>query len=161
MQKRAAQSQARTQARKDRAQTVNQLLVLISQTGRNFFRHRIRTDGIGGTVDVVSYFEVTRAGTLWFTDGYTQQALNCARPTSWQWERHFDRHFTEGGTLKDLVLKLAGFIMTGKRLPATTFGPWPTWISQGDLWGYGGAMAVVREQAQTLGVTERLEGNDA
>lgn len=38
--------------------------------------------------------------------------------------------------MKDIVLALRDYIATGER-PSLGLGPWPAYLCEGDLWGYG------------------------
>ena len=37
-------------------------------------------------------------------------------------------------------------------MPASYLGPWPQWMCEGDLWGYGDDMQTVRAKALELGI---------
>lgn len=119
----------------ERAEQANQLLAAIAGCGRKFFAHNGR----------ISRFEVDERGCIWFVDAYREAKIY----TACKWSRW--RGFSEGGTLRALVLQLCDFIRSGT--PATIhLGPWPDWVCGGDLWGYGGDMETVRQAAQAAGV---------
>ena len=115
----------------ERAVIANKVLLLISQFGRHFFQHDER----------VSQFEISARGHIMLRDAYTGRLVYTHdRKSRW-------RGFTEGGTLRDLVCNLADYI--GKDVPIRhrQFGPWPEYLCDGDLWGYGKEeMAKLREQ---------------
>lgn len=119
----------------ERAEQANRFLAAIAGCGRKFFAHNGR----------VSRFEVDGRGRIWFVDAYREAKIY----TACKWSRW--RGFSEGGTLRALVLQLCDFIRSGT--PATIhLGPWPDWICGGDLWGYGSDMEQVRQAAQAAGV---------
>ena len=122
--------------RKDRTDAVNRMLRVISTTGRGFFRYG----------DNVAWMEVDARGRVWVHDAYTRKRIYTNYNRKW-------RGFTCGGTLQALVLRFRDYIQTGKPIPAGYFGPWPKWYCDGDLWGYGEDMAVVRKEAGDLGIT--------
>jgi hypothetical protein len=64
------------------------------------------------------------------------------------------RGFSEGGTLRSLVEQLRDYIRTGKQVHPQSFGPWPQWYCDGDLWGYGDDMQQVRDKAISLEISE-------
>ncbi|WAC26378.1 hypothetical protein [Ancylobacter sp. SL191] len=100
----------------------NALIAAISRHGRRFF-HDTRSGRI-------ARFEIDLAGRLWLRDEYTNRRVYVAYRGHW-------RHFSNGGTLRRLIECIAAFIRSGRPVPASVFGPWPTWICDGDLWGYG------------------------
>lgn len=132
-----ANPSARDLAKAERLAAANQFLVAISESGRNFFRHDGR----------VSRFEFGARGHIWLVDSYTQKRVYVAYAGRW-------RGFTGGGTLRNLIERLATYIRTGEQIGTGGgyLGPWPEWICRGDLWGYGDDMATVREAARRLGV---------
>lgn len=115
----------------------NAVIQAVSGVGRRFFyceRH-----------DRVARFELTIDGRLWFRDDFSDTRIYVAYKGRW-------RVFSHGGTMRKLIDALADYIRFGKRVPAGHFGPWPAWICEGDLWGYGSdAMAELRST---------LAGND-
>lgn len=120
--------------KKTRAEQANMFLAAIAGCGRRFFAHSGR----------VSRFEVDDRGRVWFIDAYREARIYTHYKYRW-------RGFSEGGTLRGLVLQLRDFIRTGT--PATMhLGPFPDWVCNGDLWGYKGDMEIVREAAVTCGV---------
>lgn len=119
--------------RRVRCDKANELLRTIGDCGRRFFHDR----GYYG------HF-VFDDGRLIYVDEYTHKRMP-VRGT------YLRRGFTGGGTLNDLVIALARYIRTGKGV-GHRFGPWPKILCDGDLWGYGDAMVIVRQKATDLGV---------
>lgn len=119
-----------------RVDTANRMIAAISSCGRKFFNHKGR----------ISHFEMDGRGRIWFIDGYTQKRIY----THCKWSKW--RGFTEGGTLMALIQSLQKYIVTGDQ-PRLNLGPWPDYLCNGDLWGYGDhAMGCVREAAVNLGL---------
>lgn len=118
----------------ERAVVANRFIEAIASCGRMFFAHKER----------VSRFEVDARGRVWFIDGYTGRRIYTHYKYHW-------RGFTEGGTLRALVENLRDFIRTGET-PKLNFGPWPRWLSDGDMWGYGEDMEKVRSAAIESGL---------
>lgn len=109
----------------------NDVIRAISRHGRRFFHSPEH--------DRVSRYELDGRGRLWFVDKWTGKRIYVAYKGPW-------RHFSEGGTLRDLVLDLACYIRTGEPVAPRRFGPWPQWYCEGDLWGYGPAMEDLRRE---------------
>ena len=128
-----------------RLQRANALIITISSCGRRFFRQSI--DGR------VSKFEIAENGRLYYRDKYSDRSLPCSHTKSKSWQRHF----SEGGTLKSLIEALANYIKTGQPINPFFFGPWSPSTCNGDLWGYGDDMVKVREHAQRLGIVAEWE----
>lgn len=116
----------------ERLVVANEILMVISKHGRQFFKHG----------EDVSHFVLAPSGKLWYIDSYTKKRVYVAYRGKW-------RHFTEGGTLKCLVENLRDFITYGDPI-RNQFGPWPEWICDGDLWGYGESMEAVRTEIHKL-----------
>lgn len=123
-----------------RLQRANAIIVTISNCGRHFFRQSI--DGR------VSKFEIAENGRLYFRDKYSDHRLPCSHTKGRAWQQHF----TEGGTLKSLIEAIANYIKTGETISLFFFGPWAATTCNGDLWGYGDDMELVREHAKRLGI---------
>lgn len=115
-----------------RVDEANKVIAAIAEHGRQFFYHKGR----------VSRFEIDWQGRVWFRDKYTNRRVSLHRWSSM-------KGFTEGGTLATLVRDLHHFIRTGEPIRRTHFGPWPGWLCDGDLWGYGDDMPKVREAVTT------------
>lgn len=118
----------------ERIRHANAVIEEISKVGRRFFwseRH-----------GHVSRFDATDAGRLYLLDKCTNERVHLIADRPWP-------TFTEGGTLRRLIEDLADYIRTGKAINPRHFGPWPRWICDGDLWGYGEAMGPLRERLLT------------
>lgn len=123
--------------RQERLYKANELIRVISRTGRKFFRYK----------DEVSRLELDTRGRVWFVDAYN--GSRCYTHYTGKW-----RNFTNGGTLKDLIIALKDYIVKGTPVPAGHFGPWPDWCCDGDLWGYGDDMEKVSEAYRRLRLGE-------
>lgn len=53
--------------------------------------------------------------------------------------------------MRALIEQLRNYIQTGNP-QKLSLGPWPKWICDGDLWGYGEDMQQVRDAATRLGI---------
>jgi len=120
--------------KQSRLESANQLLNAIASCGRRFFAHHGR----------VSRFELDAGGRVWFVDAY-REARIYTHHANGHW-----RGFSEGGTLRSLVIALRDYIQTGKPIPSGYVGPWPEWYSAGDPWGYGEDMAKISQAAMDL-----------
>lgn len=120
--------------KKTRAEQASRFLTAIASCGRTFFAHNGR----------VSRFEVDDRGRVWFVDAYHERRIYTHYEGRW-------RGFSEGGTLRSLVCTLRDFIRTGEP-QGLHLGPWPDWVCNGDLWGYGADMATVRAAAEACGI---------
>ena len=116
----------------------NKMIDQISECGRKFFFNE-RT---GRT----AYMFLDQRGRVWFFDEQSHRLVY----THHRYQRW--KHFSHGGTLHDLVDYFRDYIKKGELLPSRTFGPWPGFIPDNDLWGYGEAMELVREKARELGI---------
>lgn len=130
----------------NRVERTNELLRLISVSGRRFFYH--------ANSGRVSQFEIAENGRLYFRDKYSDRLLPCSHTKGKAWQRYF----SEGGTLKSLVEALANYIKTGKTIAPLVFGPWSPTTCNGDLWGYGADMETVRQHALKLGIITPSRG---
>jgi hypothetical protein len=108
----------------------NGLLEIIGQHGRRFFYHK----------GIISRLESDQRGRIYFIDSYTNKKVYLHTGSRW-------RGFTGGGTLRSLIEYLRDFIRTGKTLPKYCLGPWPDYLCDGDLWGYGEDMDKIRNYA--------------
>ena len=125
----------------ERLYNANELIKAIGTTGRKFFNYPNK-HGLGR-------FELGKQGSIWFVDGYTGKRIYLNH-------KYWQGGFSEGGTLRDLINDLKNYITNGKKFgyPERHFGPWPMWLCEGDLWGYGDEdMGIVRKRAIELGIT--------
>jgi hypothetical protein len=127
------------QGKADRIVAANNLIVAISSVGRHFF--------LSKKTGNVARFVLNKNGRLYYVDGHNGIALPLVHTNSKAWRRHF----SQGGTLKGLVLSLAEFIRCGKQVGRSHFF-YPDWYSDGDPWGYDDAMKTVQASALQLGV---------
>ena len=120
----------------ERLALANQAIQIIAAHGRKFFLKGTR----------VSRFELDQRGQVWFIDKYAEARIYTHYNGKWH-------GFSEGGTLRALVIALRNFISTGQPLPTCHLGPWPQWYSNGDPWGYTvEEMALVQQQVSVLGI---------
>ena len=117
----------------DRLQKANTLIEVIASTGRRFLCYG----------DRVAQLELDARGRVWFVDHYTGRRIYTHHPCVW-------RGFSSGETMRQFVEHLREYIFRGTLIPAWFFGPWPEWVSGGDLWGYGEDMEKVRRAAHEL-----------
>lgn len=125
----------------DRLLKANKLIATIATCGRLFFSSE--------KYQRISRFEIHDNGRLYYFDKHTAELLPLSHTKSHRW----DTKFSDGGTLKALIEYMAHYIRTGR--PITNqyvFGPWEEWMCNGDLWGYGDDMNIVRNKAMALGI---------
>jgi hypothetical protein len=122
----------------ERVRQANECLQIIARHGRHFFR----------SGEKVSYFELDASGHIWFVDKYSGKRVY-THYTNGRW-----MGFSEGGTLRSLVIALRDYIAKGEKLGSCHFGPWHSWYSEGDPWGYGKDMQTVRDLVIKLGITK-------
>lgn len=113
-------------SKQDRIEQANDLLRVISEGGRRFFRYK-------GTL---ARFELAPSGHVFYFDQYTNKRI-------YTHYRHGWSGFTNGGTLQSLCYLLLDFIRLGKPFEYQALGPWGY-----DHWGYGEYMETVRETAR-------------
>ena len=142
---RSEKRELRTAQRRGRVEIANEILRIVASHGRKFFS--LYGDGSpkANQPDRISFFELRLRDRLWFIDKCTQHPIYTAYKGRW-------RGFSEGGTLRNLVEALRDYIMRGEKIHVKAhFGPWPEWVSGGDLWGYGEKeMALVRSEVESL-----------
>ena len=122
--------------RASRASKVNELIRAIGDNGRRFFYNK--------NADRYAEFEVDGRGRCWIIDEFQGCRIYTHQKGSWN-------GFSNGGTLLDLAKAFRNFIVEGRQI-RNSLGPWPDWYCDGDLWGYGGSMELVRAKATELGV---------
>lgn len=111
----------------------NEFIAVIAAHGRRFFHHK----------GVVAYFELDDRGKIWFHNEWTGKRIYTHQKGGWNGFHH-------GGTLLDLCKALRDYIMGRGEFPARAAGPWPEWVCQGDLWGYGEDIKPVREKIREI-----------
>jgi hypothetical protein len=108
----------------------NAVIAAMSRHGRRFFYSK--------TNDTTAALSLDKSGRVRLTDEYTQKTFLIVKNGRW-------RHFSNGGTLRSLIEALAGYVRTGQQVNPLRFGPFPDYLCDGDLWGYGDeAMEAVR-----------------
>jgi len=131
----------RTLDKLERLDKANAMIEHIASVGQKFFAHKN-----------ISRLSLDSRGRVWLCDGYSGKMVYA------HYERGSWRGFTEGGTLRSLIIHFRDFICHAKPLPRGVFGPWPDWCCNGDLWGYGAeAMQSVRDHAESLGLIKAPE----
>jgi hypothetical protein len=125
--------------RADRLLCVNALVTVIAVHGRRFFSWD----------DLVDFMEMDVRGRLWWNQRWNGKRLYLHGPGP----TILRRGFSHGGTLRELVLCLREYVLTGKRIWRGGLGPWKHHPdADGGLWGYGEEMQVVRVVARSLGI---------
>lgn len=111
----------------------NIVIRAIASHGRQFFYSR--------EADRFGEFMIDLTGSIRFIDDHTGARVRLVKHGKW-------RGFHNGGTCRAIVEALAEYIRSGKPMSRGFFGPWPEWINDGDLWGYGAEeMEKVRRDA--------------
>lgn len=119
--------------KQQRIENVNAMIKVIGDCGRGFFKHNGQYASI----------ECDWRGRVWWNDDYTEKRI-------YLHYRHWNRGFSHGGTLRTLVNHFRDYVTKGTKVPASSFGPFPQYLCDGDLWGYGKDMETVREAARQL-----------
>lgn len=120
-------------AKTERLAHANALIEVISRHGRRFF-YNAKSGAIGA-------LELDARGHIWWIDDYRGARIYTAYQGRW-------RGFSHGGTMRDLIRALRGYIKRGELLHPEYIAPA---MSYGDMWGYGvEAAAAVRTEAHAL-----------
>jgi hypothetical protein len=139
----AVSNQPKQLTKAQRVGIANKAVEIIASHGRKFFS--LAAEGRQVENNRISRFELHDNGRIWFIDKYSQ------KPIYVMWRRSHWRGFSEGGTLQDLICALADWIVGKKeQFPIKHFGPWPQIVCDGDLWGYGPEMEIVRAAIKQL-----------
>jgi hypothetical protein len=128
----------KNQEKEHRKDLANNIIKIIAAHGRGFFYHKGN----------ISRFEILN-GRVWFHDGYSNKKIYTHYTGRWN-------GFTEGGTLRSVVIMLRDYIQGKKDINLRYFGPWSKVYCDGDLWGYGSDMETVRDQISKCVFTEVL-----
>lgn len=112
----------------ERLKHANAVLRAMGSHGRHFFYSKTR--------DRFAELVLDASGRVRLIDDYTGTHVWLDKGGRW-------RGFSHGGTCRAIVEDLARYVRTGKPT-RNHFGPWPEWICDGDLWGYGEAAGDVR-----------------
>lgn len=114
----------------DRLANANAVLRAIGSHGRRFF--------YSGSHDRYAELVIDASGRLRIIDEQSGRAVAIVDGGRW-------RGFNNGGTCRAIVEDLARYVRTGQPT-RNHFGPWPEWICDGDLWGYGADATKVRDE---------------
>lgn len=114
----------------ERVKRANEFISVIASCGRKFFSHNGR----------VSRIEIDQNGRMWFVDAYRESKIYIAYNGRWS-------GFSEGGTLRSLVIQLRKYIL-GEDFAFNLSHP--SWWCGGDPWGYGDDMETIRTAAKSL-----------
>ena len=119
----------------------NALISAIASCGHHFL-HSNGTDG---------FLSIDGRGLVWYHDPASKHCIYTHTDRSW-------KKFNGGGTMQSLIIALRKFIMHGTTLNKGSLGPWPEWLCDGDPWGYGGDMHIVRAAAVRNGLFSSASG---
>ena len=130
--------------KEERLEHANAMLVSISKYGRRFFHHDGR----------VTRLEFDKRGRVWCIDKYAGKRIYTHRTSMIsRW-----KGFSDGGTLRALMEYARDYVIHGKPIRGSLFGPWPEWVCGGDLWGYGKAeMQLLRDELASNPAVEAAE----
>lgn len=118
----------------ERLETANEIVRVIASHGRHFLSENSdRREPIESPF--ISCFLVDVNREVWFVDRYSRKHI-LVRHQEWP-------GWSDGGTLRGIVVHLAAHIATGAPINAGYFGISPDWMP--DHWGYGDDMAKVRD----------------
>lgn len=127
-------------ARAERMKHANELVQIMARHGRRFFYNR--------THDRVAHFDFDARGRVLFHDDYTGKAIYTPKKDCWK-----GMGFSHGGTLQDLVRRVAQYIQHGELLGRWVIGP-PR-MNGSNIWGYEQqAMEACRAEAYALPMFE-------
>ncbi len=110
-----------THSKAERLEHANAVIAAMARHGRRFFYCE--------RYDRTSHFVIDDRGQLRFVDNYSGKAVLLVKGGKW-------RGFSNGGTCRAMVENLGNYVRTGKKC-GNHWGPWPEWVCDGDLWGYG------------------------
>jgi len=114
----------------------NALVAAISKHGRRFFYNKEHQR--------IAQFEIGSGGHIFFIDDYSAKRIYVADNGRW-------RGFSHGGTLRNLVKAIAGYIRNGDKLSIDWIGP--ERFDASNIWGYEeSAMVATRSEALLTGV---------
>ncbi|MDT2753246.1 hypothetical protein [Enterococcus thailandicus] len=92
--------------KEERCKLANELIEVIATNGREFMNYKERTS-YKGNEGFISHFKL-KNGRIYFVDGYIQKDIYAYG------YQYFQYKFSEGGTIKALILDLAEYIRTGE-----------------------------------------------
>ena len=120
--------------KQERMDVANEFIRIVASYGRRFFSYSGR----------IGRFELGSRGHIYWRDEYTQKRIYTHYLYDW-------RGFSNGGTMRGLVIALREFIAGRGSLPLGALGPWPNYVCGGDLWGYGAdEMEQVRAKCRAM-----------
>lgn len=120
-----------------RVKAANTFLATIASCGRKFFLTTVQGK------DRIAYFYLDSYGRLWFVDDVKDCKIYVAYKGEW-------KNFSQGGTMEKLIRELTVYITKGTKIRPLLY---PSWACEGDVWGYGEDMNIVRCRAKELGIT--------
>ena len=121
---------------KKRIKKANELIKCIASVGRQFFRYE----------DEISFFTVNRLGHTFLYDPFSKKMVYTRYKGRWP-------GFSQGGTMRNLVIALTNYIKKGTKLSREHFW-FPKWACSGDVWGYHLSMEDVRKKVIELDLIE-------
>lgn len=125
-----------------RLATANAIIRVMAKYGRHFFSENSdRRELVENPF--IAHFKVDKRGELWFIDRYSRKPVLVRMEGRWS-------GFSDGGTLRGIVQHLAAFIERNEAIEIGYFSPSPKWVCDGDMWGYGADMALVRDEVAAL-----------
>jgi hypothetical protein len=121
--------------KRNRAVIINDFIRTIGSCGRRSFYSKKHNR--------FAKIEIDERGRAWWVDEYAEERI-------YLHYQYWGAGFTHGGTLRSLVNSFRDYTVKGFPVPASHFGPWPERVCNGDLWGYGEDMQIVRDTAKSL-----------
>jgi len=119
----------------DRLKIANDFIKIISDHGRRFFYWKGK----------VGYLKIKNNRVYYVSESSDKEVCFS------QSIHRIARKFSHGGTLMSLVVALRDYINGKDQLPLNHIGPWPKYLCNGDLWGYGKyEMQKVRDEITEL-----------
>lgn len=133
-----------TQGWRERLEKANAIIRVIGSHGRRFLSENSdRRESELTPNPFFAYFFVDSQNELWYVDRYTRRPI-LVRLQDWS-------GFSDGGTLRSIIVHLAHYINACSVLEMRHFGPFPYWLCGGDPWGYGlDEMEKVREGIKAI-----------
>ena len=123
-----------------RLKKVNNLIKFISERGRGFFKSKSLA-----SICIIN-------NRFYFFDDYSEQMIYMWNNKRWQWR------FSHGGTLRQLLLKLKNYVITGQPLIFII----PYTFQNENIWGYPEDDAKeIEDYAKSLGLIEYKEPEKA
>lgn len=114
----------------DRVNHANELIQLIANHGRKFFRQ-------GKTI---AHMEIDKQGKVWFVDDFSRCRVYTHYRGDW-------RGFSHGGTMRSLIINLRKYITKGQTLNPLILAPNCFHKDGSNIWGYEPSEAEKLRQA--------------